>query len=112
MHTPHPRRVQVTGSRLFDGAIWAGGATLGHPRSPFHNPHAVNGRCKTVCRGAWHDLDAALALYEQHLDARPHLVRRAAAEPTETRFACRCPLHEPCHVDLLLTRVDQLRAAA
>lgn len=116
MHTPHPRRVQVTGSRyapnLPTGALWAMREAPGHRRSPYANPHAV-GPCKKTCgRRAWHDLTEALALYGQHLDANPHIVRQAAAEPAEARFACRCPLYEPCHVDLLLARVDQLLTAA
>lgn len=115
MTTAHPRRAQVTGNRYSPnvpaGAIWAMREAPGHARSPYANPHAV-GVCKKTCRGRVHDLEEALRLYAAHLDAHPGVVDQAAAEPDGVRFACRCPLYEPCHVDVLLRRVDRLRAAA
>jgi hypothetical protein len=115
MPTAHPRRAQVTGSRydahLPAGALWAMREAPGYPRSVYANPHAV-GVCKKTCRGAVHDLDQALRLYAAHLDTHPEIVQQAAAEVPGSRFACRCPLDEPCHVDELLRRVDRLRAAA
>lgn len=115
MRTHHPRRVQVGGNRYSPkvpaGAVWAMREAPGHARSPYANPHAV-GTCKKTCRGAVHDLDEALRLYAAYLDAHPEIVRRAAAEPATVRFACRCPLDEPCHVDELLRRVDVLRAVS
>jgi hypothetical protein len=114
MTTPHPRRTQVTGDLFHPnvpaGAIWAMREGVGHRRSPYCNPHAV-GPCKKTCgRGVVHTLDEALRLYGQHLDAHPQIVAQAAAEPAGARFACRCPLHARCHVDVLLARVDQLLA--
>lgn len=115
MTTPHPRRAQVTGSRydshLPAGAVWAMREAPGRARSPYANPHAV-GVCKKTCRGAVHDLGEALRLYAAHLDAHPEIVEQAAAEPEHVRFACRCPRDERCHVDVLLGRVDQVRATA
>jgi hypothetical protein len=114
MAIAHPRRAQVTGNRYSPnvpaGAIWAMREAPGRARSPYANPHAV-GTCKKTCRGRVHDLDEALTLYAEYLDAHPEIVRRAAMEPDGVRFACRCPMFEPCHVDELLRRVDQLRAA-
>lgn len=115
MRTHHPRRVQVGGNRFSPrvptNSIWAMREAPGHARSVYANPHAI-GVCKKTCRGRTHDLDEALALYAAHLDAHPEIVRRAAMEPDTVRFACRCPLDERCHVDELLRRVDELRAAA
>lgn len=115
MTIAHPRRAQVTGNRYSPqvpaGSVWAMREAPGHARSVYANPHAV-GTCKRTCRGRTHDLDEALALYAAYLDAHPEIVRQAATEPDGTRFACRCPLYEPCHVDELLRRVDRLRAAA
>ncbi|GGK65477.1 DUF4326 domain-containing protein [Streptomyces flaveus] len=114
MPTAHPRRAQVTGNRYSPqvpvGSIWAMREAPGHARSVYANPHAV-GTCKKTCRGRTHDLAEALRLYAAYLDEHPEIVRRAATEPDGTRFACRCPLDEPCHVDELLRRVDELRAA-
>lgn len=114
MRIPHPRRAQVTGNRYSPrvpaDALWAMREAAGHQRSPYANPHAV-GVCKKTCRGRTHDLDEALRLYGAYLDAHPDIVRRAAGEPDSVRFACRCPFDAPCHVDVLLRRVDELRAA-
>lgn len=113
MTIAHPRRAQVTGNRYSPqvpaGAIWAMREAPGHARSVYANPHAV-GVCKKTCRGAVHDLEDALRLYGEYLDARPDIVRRAAMEADTVRFACRCPLDQRCHVDELLRRVDELRA--
>lgn len=116
MHTPHPRRAKVSGDLFHPAvpadAIYAGRRGPKLPSSPYANPHRVDKPCKqAACRGALHDRAEALRLYEAHLDARPDIVRQAAAEPTDASFACRCPLDKPCHVDVLLRRVDQLRAA-
>lgn len=115
MYVSHPRRVRVTGNRYSPqvpaGALWAMREAPGHARSPYCNPHAVKSECKKTCgRGVFHTLDDALRLYGEYLDQRPDIVRRAAAEPGTVRFACRCPLDQPCHVDELMRRVDQLRA--
>jgi len=114
MTIAHPRRAQVTGDffhpHIPANAIWAMREGGGQKRSEYSNPHAV-GTCKKTCRGRVHDLDEALRLYGEYLDAHPELVDQAAAEPAGSRFACRCPLYEPCHVDVLLRRVDELHAA-
>ncbi|MCW2899687.1 MAG: hypothetical protein JWO67_1952 [Streptosporangiaceae bacterium] len=113
MTTAHTRRAKVTGDlfhpRLPDGAIYAGRRGPGLPGSPYANPHRIDKPCKqAACRGAIHDRTESLTLYAQHLDAHPEIVAQAASEPIGTRFACRCPLTEPCHVDVLLGRFDQL----
>ena len=118
MHTPHPRRVQVTGD-MFHPALparshWAGRQRPGLPASPFANPHPVDAGRKTPCPvcGIRHTLAEALSLYRQHLDENPDLACLAAAVDTDVRFACRCPLDQPCHVDELLARADQATVIA
>ncbi|MCQ4043852.1 DUF4326 domain-containing protein [Streptantibioticus rubrisoli] len=116
MHTPHPRRVQVTGDmfhpHLPDRAHWAGRQRPGLAKSPFANPHPVDAGRKTPCPicGIRHTLAEAISLYRQHLDQNPDLVCLAAA--VDVRFACRCPLDQPCHVDELLARADQVTVIA
>ncbi|MCC3652729.1 DUF4326 domain-containing protein [Streptomyces sp. S07_1.15] len=113
-HTPHPRRVQVTGDMYHPNiparAHWAGRQRPHLPKSPFANPHPVDtpGR-KTPCPecGLRHTLAEALSLYRQHLNQNPDLPVLAATDYPDTPFACRCPLDQPCHVDELLTRADQ-----
>jgi hypothetical protein len=105
--TPHPRRTRPEGDlfhrRLPDGAIYAG-----RP-GRYGNPHSVNKPCtQPACGGAVHDLSEALRLYEQHLDTHPEVARQAVGEPPGTLFACWCKPDAPCHVDLLLTRADQI----
>jgi hypothetical protein len=91
----------------------------GHKRSPLHNPHAVGDegpkpiRCRVpACDGAVHTRGEAVALYAERLAAHPEIVALAAEEAPGALFACRCPLTLRCHVDVLLGRVDGLRAAA
>ncbi|MBE1601294.1 DUF4326 domain-containing protein [Streptomyces stelliscabiei] len=114
MHTPHPRRVQVTGDtfhpQLPDRAHWAGRRRPHLAESPFANPHPVDNGRKTPCPicGVRHTLAESLSLYRQHLDENPDLACLAAVVEADVRFACRCPLDQPCHVDELLTRTDQV----
>lgn len=117
MTSPHPRRAKVDGDlfhpRLPAGAIYAGRRSPKLPGSPYANPHRVDKPCKqTACAGAVHDRTEALRQYGEHLDAHPEIVHQAADEGPTARFACRCPLNLPCHVDVLLGRVDQQCAAA
>ncbi|WP_333767731.1 DUF4326 domain-containing protein [Streptomyces sp. IBSBF 2435] len=112
MNTPHPRRTKVDGDlfhpRLPAGAIYAGRRGPKLPGSPYANPHRVNKPCKQpACGGTTHDRAEALRLYAEHLDTHPEIVRQAVTELADTRVACRCPLSEPCHVDMLLNRVDK-----
>lgn len=114
-NAPHPRRARVTGDlyhpHLPDGAVWAMRQAPGHRRAPYANPHPVGKSCKP-CGGLVHTLADALRLYGEYLDQHPELVAMAAAEPADARFACRCPLAQPCHVDTLLGRVDEHALAA
>jgi hypothetical protein len=110
--------VQVTGDmfhpQLPDGALWAGRGRPGLAASPFRNPHPVDDGRKTPCPicGVRHTLVEALSLYRQHLDENPDLACLAAAVEADVRFACRCPLDQPCHVDELLRRVDEVTVIA
>lgn len=118
MHTPHPRRVQVTGDmfhpQLPDRAHWAGRQRPHLSESPFANPHPVDNGRKTPCPicGVRHTLAESLSLYQQHLDQNPDLVCLAACIDDDVLFACRCPLDQPCHVDELLARADQVTVIA
>ncbi|MCZ4515691.1 DUF4326 domain-containing protein [Streptomyces sp. ActVer] len=118
MHIPHPRRVQVTGDmfhpQLPDRAHWAGRQRPHLPESPFANPHPIDTGRKTPCPscGVRHTLTEALSLYRQHLDQNPDLVCLAATVEADVQFACRCPLDQPCHVDELLRRADEVTVVA
>ena len=118
MHTPHPRRAQVTGDMFHPvmpaNAHWAGRQRPHLPESPFANPHPVDNGRKTPCPvcGVRHTLAESLSLYRQHLDENPDLECLAAAVDDDTPFACRCPLDQPCHVDELLNRADKVTIIA
>jgi hypothetical protein len=120
VHTPHPRRAQVTGSRFAPvvpaGALYAGREGPYLKRSPYANPHAVGDEgpkpkpCPVpACHSAVHTRDEALRLYREYLAWHPEIVRQAATEGG-VRFACRCPFDKRCHVDVLLYRLDELYA--
>ncbi|QQM41989.1 DUF4326 domain-containing protein [Streptomyces liliifuscus] len=118
MTTAHPRRVQVTGDmfhpQLPARAHWAGRQRPHLAESPFANPHPVDGGRKTPCPscGVRHTLAEALSLYRRHLDQNPDLVRLAATVEADVQFACRCELDQPCHVDELLRRADEVAVIA
>lgn len=120
MPIAHPRRVQVTGDRFHPavpaGALYAGREGPYLKRSPYANPHPVGDEGRNpkpcpvpACEGAVHTRAEALRLYQICLDVHPEIVEKASAEAA-LRFACRCPLDLPCHLDALLTRVDALTA--
>ncbi|MFB6548692.1 hypothetical protein [Streptomyces sp. NPDC056405] len=103
--------------RLADGIIYVGRAYAGTKGHPLRNPHAYDRPCKarchcktpdcTACRpcdsgGHVHSRDESLDLYWAHLVQHPDLLDQAAIL-VEDRWtlACRCPLDQACHIDVL-----------
>ncbi|WP_437052378.1 hypothetical protein [Streptomyces sp. enrichment culture] len=102
--------------QLPDGVVYVGRAYAGTKGHPLLNPHAVGKPCRarchcktpdcTACRACddgthVHSGDESLDLYWAHLVQHPDLLDQAAVL-VEDRWtlACRCPLDQPCHIDV------------
>jgi hypothetical protein len=84
-----PERIQrkrTAGWRMPEGATY-----VGRP-----------GRWGNPLRVEQHGAAEAVRLFEQHLLGQPLLLQSATAELRGRDLVCWCPLHQPCHADVLL----------
>jgi Domain of unknown function (DUF4326) len=51
----------------------------------------------------------AIRLYREHLAQHPELVEAARRELAGKDLACWCPLDQPCHADVLLLEIANLK---
>lgn len=68
------------------------------------NPHGGLHPCRVkACKKAVHGAEGANREYRRYVASRPHLIREAVnIADSGQNFACRCPMHVPCHIDVLL----------
>lgn len=114
-----PERVVITKDEdsgeliIPDGSVYVGRGIFKKDappilsRHPLSNPHGGLHPCRMKeCKKAVHGPEGSSVAYRRHLAARMHLVQMAVSLADQgLDFACRCPLHVPCHIDVLLDAV-------
>ncbi|MFI6334155.1 DUF4326 domain-containing protein [Streptomyces sp. NPDC050535] len=109
-----------------NNAVWVGRAFAAQKGHLLRNPHKVAKNDTDFCKARLHckfdpcvtcapcddglhlhTRDESLDLYRAHLTEHPDLIDMAA-ELVEERWslACRCPMDQPCHVDVLIELAD------
>lgn len=94
-----------------EGSVYVGRGVFvkkGQPpvlsRHMLHNPHRGQNPCLVKeCKRVVHTAEDANRAYRRHLVGKIGHVRNAVHLADKgLNFACRCPLHVPCHIDILL----------